>query len=758
MTVEQGYALAVQMQHAGRLGEAEGLCRQILAADPRHLPSIQLLAFLSFRAGRSDEAIALLKQAIAIDPSQIDSYINLGVIHSSLRQFDAAISAYQQAIALRPDIAPLHFNLANALKQQNQFDAAITEYRAAIKLQPDFVQAQANLGNTLRELGRLDEAMTVVKHLCESQPALPNVHNDLGNVLREMKQIDAAIASYERALSLDPNYADATCNLANALKSKGESERAIEAYRRALKLNPSDADTHLNLGSALMDAGQFDEAIVEFRHAISLRPNFSEAYLNLGTALHGTGRIDDALSACRQAIALAPSAPALANLAKLMTETGDVEQAIGLLKQAVSVKDDPVISGNLLYTLHLSIDDPQRILGAHRDWAHRHADPLTPSQPTYPNAPDPDRRLRIGYVSSDFRNHSVGRFMLPLLANHDREQVEIFCYSGLTTPDAMTDRLRCFGDTWRTTVGIPDDELSRLIRDDGIDILVDLALFTAGTRITAFASKPAPVQVTYLAYCSTSGMAAMDYRFTDPYLDPSDAERDALYSESSYRLPRTYWCYSAPPEAPEIGPPPAETNGFITFGCLNNFAKVTRAMMECWGKLLLAVNDSRLLLHSFEGSHRDRVRKQLEQLGVSPSRIDFVARLPMNEYFEQYNKIDIALDTFPFAGGTTTCDALWMAAPVVSRAGQTAVSRAGLSILSNLGMPEWVADAPEQYISIASGFARDIPRLSELRQTLRQRMLGSPLMDAASFARDVESAFRQMWRQWCARHDAKGSE
>lgn len=758
MTVEQGYALAVQMQHAGRLGEAEGLCRQILAADPRHLPSIQLLAFLSFRAGRSDEAIALLKQAIAIDPSQIDPYINLGVIHSSLRQFDAAISAYQQAIALRPDIAPLHFNLANALKQQNQFDAAITEYRAAIKLQPDFVQAQANMGNTLRELGRLDEAMTVVKQLCESQPTLPNVHNDLGNVLREMKQIDAAIASYERALSLDPNYADAACNLANALKSKGESERAINAYRRALKLTPNDADTHLNLGSALMDAGQFNEAIAEFQHAISLRPYFPEAFLNLATALHGAGRIDEALTACRQAIAIAPSAPALANLAKLMTETGDVEQAIGLLKQSISLKDDPVISGNLLYTLHLSIDDPRKLLGAHRDWAHRHADPLTPSQPTYPNAPDPDRRLRIGYVSSDFRNHSVGRFMLPLLANHDREQVEIFCYSGVTTPDAMTDRLRCFGDTWRTTVGIPDDELSRLIRDDGTDILVDLSLFTAGTRITAFASKPAPVQVTYLAYCSTSGMAAMDYRLTDPYLDPRASERDALYSENSYRLPCAYWCYQAPEEAPEVGPLPAENNRFITFGCLNNFAKVTRAMIECWGKLLLAVNDSRLLLHSFEGSHRERVRKQLSQLGVDPSRVDFVARLPMKEYFEQYNKIDIALDTFPFAGGTTTCDALWMGVPVVSRAGQTAVSRAGLSILSNLGMPEWVADAPEQYISIASGLARDIPRLSELRQTLRQRMLGSPLMDAAAFTRDVESAFRQMWRQWCARHDAKGSE
>ena len=758
MTVEQAYALAIQMQHAGRLSEAEGLCRQILAADSRHLPSIQLLAFLTFRAGQSDEAIALLKQAIAIDPSQIDPYINLGVIHSSLRQFEAAIFAYRQAIALRPDVAPLHFNLANALKQQNQFEAAIAEYRAAIKLQPDFVQAQANLGNTLRELGRLDEAMKFVKQLCETQPALPNAHNDLGNVLREMKQIDAAIASYERALSLDPNYADAACNLANALKSKGESERAIAAYRRALRLNPNDADTHLNFGSALLDADQFDEAIAEFQHAISLRPNFPEAYLNLGTALHGAGRVDEAVSACRQAIAFAPSAPALANLAKLMAETGDAEQAIGLLKQAIALKDDPIISGNLLYTLHLSIDDPQKLLEAHLDWAHRHANPLTPSQPTYRNIPDPDRRLRIGYVSSDFRNHSVGRFMLPLLANHDREHFEILCYSGAARPDAMTQRLRDLGDTWRTTVGIADDELAKRIDDDGIDILVDLSLFTAGTRITAFATKPAPVQVTYLAYCSTSGMAAMDYRITDRYLDPPGPERDAFYSENSYRLPRTYWCYQGPEEAPKVGPLPAERNRFITFGCLNNFAKVTPAMIECWGKLLLTVNDSRLLLHSFEGTHRDRVRKQLDRLGVDPSRIDFVARRPMEEYFEQYNKIDIALDTFPFAGGTTTCDALWMGVPVVSLAGQTAVSRAGLSILSNLGCPEWVPDSRERYISIAAALASDIPRLADLRRTLRQRMLGSPLMDAAAFARDVESALRQMWRQWCARQGGQGSE
>ncbi len=758
MTIEQAYALAVQMQHAGRLSEAEGLCRQILAADPRHLPSIQLLAFLTFRAGRSDEAIALLKQAISIDPSQIDSYINLGVIHSSLRQFDAAISAYRQAIALRPDIAPLHFNLANALKQQNQFDAAITEYRAAIDLQPDFVQARANLGNTLRELGRLDEAMTVVKQLCEAQPALPNAHNDLGNVLREMKQIDAAIASYERALSLDPNYADAACNLANALKFTGAIEPAILAYRRALSLNPNDPEIHFNLGLALMDASQLPEAITELQHAVSLRPSFPEAYLNLGAALHGAGRADEALSAYRQALALQPDAPALANLAKLMTETGEVDQAIELLKQAIALKDDPVIAGNLLYTLHLSIDDPQKLLEAHLDWARRHADPLTPAQPTCRNNADPHRRLRIGYVSSDFRNHSVGRFMLPLLENHDREQFEVFCYSGVSRPDAMTQRLKGFGDTWRATLDMSDDKLARQIRDDGIDILIYLSLSTAGTRTTAFATKTTPVQVTYIAYCSTSGMAAMDYRLTDQFLDPPGPERDAFYSESSYRLPRTYWCYQAPEEAPEVGPLPAERNRFITFGCLNNFAKVTPAMIECWGKLLLSINDSRLLLHSFEGSHRDRVRKQLEQLGVDPSRVDFVARLPMEEYFEQYKRIDIALDTFPFAGGTTTCDALWMGVPVVSLAGQTAVSRAGLSILSNLGAPEWIADAREKYISVASGLARDIPRLAELRRTLRPRMLGSPLMDAAAFTRDVESAFRQMWRQWCARHGAKDSE
>ena len=284
-------------------------------------------------------------------------------------------------------------------------------------------------------------------------------------------------------------------------------------------------------------------------------------------------------------------------------------------------------------------------------------------------------------------------------------------------------------------------------REDRIDVLVDLAMHSQGGRMLLFARKPAPVQITYLAYCSTTGLDTMDYRLTDPYFDPPDGD-DACYTERSIRLPETYWCYPVPETAPEPGALPARSAGHITFGCLNNSVKVNARVIDTWAAILHAVQDSRILLHSPEGSHRMRMIESLERLGVDRARIEFVGRVPMPKYFEAYQRIDIALDPFPFAGGTTTCDALWMGVPVASLAGRTAVSRAGFSVLSNIGAGEWVVRIPEQYIQVAIQLAADLSRLQGLRSTLRGRMRRSPLMDAPRFARNVEAAFRRAWREW----------
>jgi predicted O-linked N-acetylglucosamine transferase (SPINDLY family) len=364
-----------------------------------------------------------------------------------------------------------------------------------------------------------------------------------------------------------------------------------------------------------------------------------------------------------------------------------------------------------------------------------------------------DRRLRVGYVSPGFGAGATGLFLLPLLEAHDHQRHEIVCYSSVRTPDAITERCRAQADVWRSVTNVSDERLADIIRQDRIDILVDLTMHSADNRLLVFARKPAPVQVTYLAYAGTTGLDSMDYRLTDPYLDPLAAMKASdqpIYSEESIRLPETYWCYRPLIETPAVNALPALLTGHITFGCLNTFAKVTAPTLAAWTGLLRAMPEARLLLHIRPGKGRDRVRDLFAQGGISPERVTFAGWLPMAGYFQLYQHIDVALDPFPYGGGATTCDALWMGVPVVSLAGQTAVGRGGLSILSNLGLADLVARDVEQYVRIACELAGDLPRLSGLRATLRERMQNSPLMDAPRFARHVEAAYREMWRRWCA--------
>jgi predicted O-linked N-acetylglucosamine transferase (SPINDLY family) len=392
--------------------------------------------------------------------------------------------------------------------------------------------------------------------------------------------------------------------------------------------------------------------------------------------------------------------------------------------------------------------DAQGIAKELRRWNRQHAEPLREFIQLHTNDRDPDRRLRIGYVSPDFLHHVVGQSLLPLLQKHDRQQFEITCYAHVLRPDAMTRQLQENAHCWRNIVGLTDEEVAKQIRDDRIDILVDLSLHTPNNRLLVFARKPAPVQVTYLAYCGTSGMSAMDYRLSDPYLDPLNTDL-SCYSEKTVRLPQSYWCYRPAGPGDEPSASPAARNGFVTFGCLNNFAKVSSAALELWGRIMMAEPSSRMIIHALPGTHLDRVVHQLDRGGVAKDRLRFVGKQPWMGYTQTYSQIDIILDAFPFAGGITTCDALWMGVPVVSLSGVTAVGRGGRSILSNIGMAELLANSQEEYAQIASALARDIPRLNNLHATLRHNMEQSPLMDAGKFALNVEAAYRSMWQTWC---------
>jgi predicted O-linked N-acetylglucosamine transferase (SPINDLY family) len=722
----EAYAnLGNALRETGQIKEAVDACRQAVRLNPGSFEALTNLGAALQETGQSDEAITAYRQALRINPDVAEIHSNLGNALLGKRQLDEAIVEFQRAVELKPESADIHRNLGTALYDKGRLDEAIAAHRQAIRLKPDYAEAYSNLGIALTDAGQLDEAMAACRQAIQLKPDFAGAYSNLGNALTNLGQLDEAIAAYRQAIRIKPDYAEAHNNLGNALKGKGQLDEAIAFHRQAIRLKPDLAGAHSNLGNALTDLGQLDEAIASYRQSIRLKPDYAEAHSNLGSALKDKGRLDEAIASYRQAIRLKP----------------DYAEA----------------HSNLIYTLHFHPGYDGRMI--HEElgrWSRQYAEPLKKFIQPHSNDRDPDRRLRIGYISSVFGENPVGWFLLPLLANHDHQCVEVFAYAQVAAPDAMTQRLGAHTDAWRSLVGLSDAQAADLIRQDRIDVLVDLGLHAANACLPIFAHKPAPVQVTYLAYAGSSGLTTMDYRLSDPYLDPAGGD-DSIYSEQTIRLPQTYWCYRPVVDLP-LQPPPALEKGFITFGCLNDFGKVNEPLLSLWARVLGAVPHSRLLLHAYEGSHRQRVLDHLQREGIDPQRVSFVGRAPVAAYLERYRSIDIALDTHPYGGGTTTCDALWMGVPVVSLAGKTAVGRAGLSILTNVGLPELVANTPEEYVRLAVDLAGDLPRLKELHSTLRQRMQASPLMDGPRFARNVEAAYRQMWRNWCQRGGNSSSQ
>ena len=635
--------------------------------------------------------------------------------------------------------------------QAGRLAAASLIYRQILAAEPDHTEALHLLGVIAQQEGRPEEAIAHIERAIGLKDNQASYHNNLGEAYRAVRNIPAAIACYQRALQLGPDSAEPHNNLGNALQEQGRLAEAIACYQRALQLRPDYVEAHNNLGNVWERQGRPDEAVACYQRALQRKPDFAEALNNLGNALRHQGQIAESIDCYQRAVQLKPDyAMAHNNLGSSWKELGDLERALACYRRALEC--DPglaAVHSNLVYSLHFCPGyNAQALYEAHRDWSRQHAEPLRRFVLPHDNSRLPQRRLRVGYVSPDFRAHAVGLFLLPLLEAHDHRQFEIFCYSGVVWPDDLTGRLRASADVWREIVGRSDEQAAELIRRDQIDVLVDLTMHLADNRLLLFARKPAPVQVTYLAYCGTTGLETMDYRLTDPYLDPPGGD-EPFYAEQSIRLPESYWCYRPVEPAPAVSGLPALRSGQVTFGCLNNFCKASAATLAAWRCLLEALPESRLILHAHPGRHRDRVRDLLTGPGGGPDRVQFVPRLPTADYFRIYDEIDLALDPFPYGGGTTTCDALWMGVPVVSLAGETAVGRGGLSILSNVGLAELVARDCEQYVQIAAELAGDLPRLARLRATLRQRMQDSPLMDAPRFARHIEAAYRGMWQRWC---------
>ena len=709
----------------------------------------QLLAL--FTEARYSEAADLAQAMTRRFPRYPFGWKALGATLKQLGRNADALAPAHKAVTLSPKDAQAHSNLGNVLKDLGQLAQAVASYRRALKIKPDFAEAHSNLGAALNELGQFGEAIVSCRRALAINPNFVWAHSNLGNAMKGLGQLGEAVASYRRALEINPNFAEAHNNLGAALKDLGRLNEAEVSCRRALAINPNYFEAHSNLGNVQKDLGQLAEATASCRRALAISPDYAEAHNNLGTVLQELGEFDVAAASYRRALEIKPNfAAAHSNLGNVLKEVGEIAGAAASFRRTLEIKaDNTDVHSSLVLTLLYHAGNEAELVGAelHR-WNAQHAVPLAPLILPHAKEGSPERRLRIGYVSPDLRDHVVGLNLLPLFERHDHRDFEIFGYAQVARPDAVTRRIQGCCDHWCDIVTFTDAQLADRVRQDKIDILVDLALHTAKNRLLTFVRKPAPVQVSFAGYPGGTGVEAIDYHLTDAFLEPPHAD-SAHGFDVPFQLPASFWCYEGLALVRPVGPLPALAEGRVTFGCLNNFCKINDRTLQLWARVVLGVPGSCLLLLAPKGSARERTISLFEHAGLTADRIEFADRLPRESYLALYRRIDVGLDTFPYNGHTTSLDSYWMGVPVVTLVGPTPVSRAGWSQLSNLGLTELAATTPDEYVRIASALACDLPRLAALREGLRERMLRSPLMDGAQFARGLESAYRTMWRRWC---------
>jgi predicted O-linked N-acetylglucosamine transferase (SPINDLY family) len=570
------------------------------------------------------------------------------------------------------------------------------------------------------QAGNVREAEHIFRNILKVQPNNVSALHFVGVICYQRKEYDLAITYIKKALQFGPDYIDAYNNLGSVLQEIGRFDEAVACYKKALELNPRFVRAYNNLANAFKEKWQLDEAILNYRKAIQLSPDLAEPYNGLANALQDQGKLEEAEECYRHALKLKPLFTYYDNLLMMMN--------YGSRHEAGAVFSD------------------------HLKFAQQFEAPLALAIVPHRNDCSSARRLRIGYVSPDFRRHSVNYFIEPVLASHNRDRFEVFCYSDVLRPDNVTERMQSYVDHWHDIKGIPDEKAAELIRKDGIDILVDLAGHTANNRLLLFARKPAPVQVSWIGYPNTTGLSTIDYRVVDSYTDPPGLT-DPFYTEKLVRLPESFLCYLPDKDSPAVGDLPAMKSGYVTFGSFNYFPKVSPEAAELWAKILKAVAGSRLILKTrnfADSATRQYAIEMFIRQGVATERIELLSmKTSVEEHLNTYNRIDIALDTFPYNGTTTTFEALWMGVPVITFAGNIHASRVGKSLLTNMGLPELVSGTFEEYVSIAVNLAYDLKRLQAFREGLRDKMSHSPLTDAKRFIVNLETCYRTMWEQRC---------
>jgi len=742
---------ALAHHQAGRLADAKTLYTRILSAQPKHPDALHFMGLLACQIGQSEAGIALMRESIGAHASPI-YYNNFGNALRDARRLDDAVAAYRRAVDLKPDYAEAHNNLGNALREAGDAAAALTSCARAIELRPGYAEAFNNLGNALKDLGELDAAILAYGKATAAKPAFAEAHLNLAVVLQTKGHGDAALECLRDAVAVAPQLAAAHEKLAALLMHRGDIAGAIEAYRRVVELTPESAQAHNTLGNALNGAGRVPEAVPSYERAIVLEPEFADAYHNLANALRRLGVPERALGYARRAIALRGDSPSFHNnLGTILADLGQPDAALQCYRDALALNPDFGESHTcvLFGQSYASNWSASTHLADARYFGERMRARATPYT-QWPALSDPSltgRALRVGFVSADLRKHPVGYFFESVLAQLDRTRIEPIAYSNALHSDELTARIKPRFATWRHVAEMDDAELARRIHDDRIDVLVDLSGHTGRNRLAMFAWRPAPVQVSWLGYFATTGLAEIDFLLADPHVVPQGEE--GQYTERIWRLPDSYLCFTLPTESVAVAPLPALANGYVTFGCLNNHKKLNDGVFAVWSRILQAVPRSRLLLKNHQLAEPSILRDtyaRFSAYGIDETRLMLEGPSSREQYFATYGRVDLALDPFPYPGGTTSVEGLWMGVPALTRRGDRFLSHLGELVAQTVGLPEWIAADTEDYVARAIAAAADLPALAALRAGLRDRVEHSPLTDARTFALHWMTAMEQMWQ------------
>lgn len=671
---------------------------------------------------RFDEAESATRHALMLDPCLPGAHFNLGVLHFERKCYEDAIPSLREAIALQPDYSDAWLALAKACRKAGLFAEARSALMSLLQVAGDDLVTLNNAGGVFRELGELESALDCYRRVLELRPELPEALNNAAVLLEDMERYDEAQDFLERALVASPEFSEALTNLGNFYGRQNNSEKAIACFRKALEIDPNASDAARNLAQALYLLGALDSALETSQLAARITPEDSNAHNSVGNILSALGRHAEAWQSYEKALEIDP--------------------------------EDLVAFSNRLFTANYSgrLSPEEDIVEARRygQLVSRKAQPFG----SWKISRDPGRVIRIGIVSGDLLEHPVAFFcesvLRALIGLPEPNRFEVFAYSNNSQRDWMTARIRGMCSAWRSIHALPDDKVAERIHGDQIDILIDLSGHTGMNRLPVFAWRPAPIQVTWLGYFATTGVNAIDYFVADPWCLPETLE--PYFVEKILRLPFTRLCFTVPDDPIAVSPLPAGANGFVTFGCFNNLSKLSDPVIELWAEILAAVPGSRLMLKARqlgEASVRAALVKRFVACGVSQGRLILEPPSTRREYLRAFQKIDIALDPFPYTGGTTTVESLWMGVPVMTLAGDTLLGRQGVGILANVGLADWIASSRDDYKRRAVAFAGDSARLALLRAGLRDRVVQSPLCDAMRFATDFGAALRSIWVRWC---------